>query len=142
MSVSSGEVATVLGLGRGGRIESGLDLAEALEKGFPVGALDRICRLIAPDDPTFRNQVIARATLARRKRQKRLTTEESERVERLARLWAFAREVWGEDAAARRFLNEPHPLLRGRSPLDVARTDVGAQMVEDILGRLKYGSAA
>jgi putative toxin-antitoxin system antitoxin component (TIGR02293 family) len=142
MTVGSGEVAKVLGLGRNGQIESGLDLAEALEKGFPVAALDRVCRLIAPGDPAFRGHVIARATLARRKRQNRLTTEESERVERLARLWTFARDVWGDDEAARRFLNEPHPLLRGRRPLDVARTDVGAHTVEEILGRLKYGTAA
>ncbi len=34
-------------------------------------------------------------------------------------------------------------MLEGRRPVDVVlATDMGARLVEDILGRLKYGSAA
>ena len=44
--------------------------------------------------------------------------------------------------AARRFLGEPHPLLRNRVPRELAiESDIGARAVEDLLGRLKYGSA-
>jgi putative toxin-antitoxin system antitoxin component (TIGR02293 family) len=76
-------------------------------------------------------------------RGQRLSVEESDRIARLARLWAFALDVWRSDAAAQRFFAEPHPLLGGRIPRDVAiETEVGARAVEDILGRLKYGSAA
>jgi putative toxin-antitoxin system antitoxin component (TIGR02293 family) len=62
-------------------------------------------------------------------------------VERLARLWIFATEVWGSDAAAQRFLSEPHPLLRGRTPRELAiESDVGAHAVERLLGGLKFGT--
>ena len=140
--VAASEVAGLLGLGRRG-IETNLELATALERGLPVGAFDRVCRLVAPDDPGVRDLLVARATLARRKRERRLSSHESEKVERLARVWAMALDVWKAPEAARRFLAEPHPLLGGRVPREVAaRTDLGARTVEDILGRLAYGSAA
>jgi putative toxin-antitoxin system antitoxin component (TIGR02293 family) len=61
----------------------------------------------------------------------------------IVQLQEFAREVWGSDAATERFWVEPHPLLASRTPLQVAsESEAGAQLVEQILGRLKFGSAA
>jgi hypothetical protein len=41
------------------------------------------------------------------------------------------------------FLFRPHPLLEGRRPLDVVlASEFGRPIVEGILGRLKFGSAA
>lgn len=133
--------AEVIGLPERSSAALGPDLALALERGLPVESLDRVARLIAPDDPGFKYRVVARATLARRRRGDRLTIEESERVERLARLWARAMEVWQSEKKARRFLGDPHPLLRGRSPLDLARTEVGGRAVENLLGGLEFGTA-
>ena len=142
MCIAAGEVANLLGIGRRG-IETNLQLATAFEDGLPVGALDRVCRVVAPDDPGVRDLLVARATLSRRRRERRLSSHESEKVGRLARVWALALDVWQEPDAARRFLGEPHPMLGGRVPREVAtRTDLGARTVEDILGRLAYGSAA
>lgn len=128
-----------------GRKLTSLDLAELVLRGFPADAVDRLCALIAPGDAGLRNRLVPKATLARRQRAagRRLSAEESGRVARLARLWAFATDVWGSDAAAQRFLAEPHPLLGGKVPRDLAvETEIGARAVEDLLGRLKYGSAA
>lgn len=122
-----------------------LDLADEIEKGLSVDTLDRLCGLIAPAEPGLRYRIVSKATLARRQRaaKRRLNREESDRLARLARLWAFAVDVWGSEAAARRFLSEPHPLLGGRIPREVAtETEIGARAVEELLGRLKYGSAA
>jgi uncharacterized protein (DUF2384 family) len=61
----------------------------------------------------------------------------------IERLRAFARQLWGTDAQAQRFWTGPHLLLRGRTPLEVAsESEAGARRVEQILGRLKFGSAA
>jgi putative toxin-antitoxin system antitoxin component (TIGR02293 family) len=61
----------------------------------------------------------------------------------IARLRAFAREMWGSDAAAQRFWAEPHLLLDGRTPLEVAtESEAGARRIEQILGRLKFGTVA
>ena len=92
----------------------------------------------------MRNRIVPKATLMRRQRTpgRRLSSEESGRVARLARLWAFALDVWSSPEAARRFLSEPHPLLRNRVPRELAiETEIGARAVENILGGLKYGTA-
>jgi putative toxin-antitoxin system antitoxin component (TIGR02293 family) len=134
------EVAAMLGL-RAGR--SPVDLVERIEEGLSVDALDRVARRIAPGDANFKYRVVAKATLARRRLHRRLTAEEGDRLARLAGIWQLAVDVWGSEDRARAFLVEPHMLLGGHAPLDMAlKTDLGARTVENLLGRLKYGSAA
>lgn len=72
-----------------------------------------------------------------------LGPEASGRLARVAGLWAMAMAVWGGEEEARAFLFRPHPLLEGRPPVDVVLgSDLGARLVENVLGRLRYGSAA
>ena len=73
----------------------------------------------------------------------RLSAEVSGRVERLARVYATALYVWNGDAdEARSFLHARHPLLEGRTPLNVALSELGARRVETLLGQLYWGVAA
>lgn len=142
MQVQTKEVADVLGLDRRHSI-SKYDLAQFLSTGLPVASLDRLCRALAPEDKKFPTFLIPRATLKRRRVQKVLSPEESALLGRLAQVWAMALDVYKSEETARRFLNEPHALLHGKKPIDLARANAfGAAAVEDILGRLKYGSAA
>jgi putative toxin-antitoxin system antitoxin component (TIGR02293 family) len=65
-----------------------------------------------------------------------------EQEQRLARITAAALDVWRSPEAAQRFLTEPHMLLRGRVPREIAiESEIGARRVEEILGGLKYGTA-
>ncbi len=132
-------------LGRGTRPISELDLADEVEKGLPLSALDRIAREVVPDDSSFIFRLVPRATLARRRRQKgaRLTSEESARVARVASVWAFAKKVWGGDEnSARRWLFKPHMMLEDRRPIDIVlASEFGRPVVEGVLGRLYYGVA-
>lgn len=115
------------------------DLADRLEKGLPVSALERLAKVVAPGDAAFKYRIVPRATLARRKNAGRLSPAESEKVARLARVWTFAKEVWKTDDSVRRFLSGPHMYLRDRAALDVALgSEVGAQEVERIIGAIKY----
>jgi uncharacterized protein (DUF2384 family) len=58
-------------------------------------------------------------------------------------IWALALEVWQDEKAARQFLLSEHPMLGGRPPAAVANESIsGAGRVEQLLGRLAYGSAA
>jgi putative toxin-antitoxin system antitoxin component (TIGR02293 family) len=141
MFTAATDVAAVLGLTGSRPIQGQLDLVQALEEGLPVGAVDRVSRLVAAGDPAFRDRLVARATLTRRRRQSRLTLEESERVERVARLWTRAMRLFRDERKARGFLTGRHMLLRGRSPIDLARTEAGARAVEQILGGLEFGTA-
>lgn len=139
------DVAGLLGLkGRTDRPTSPLEIIERIQKGLPIAALDRVSHYVAPSDANFKYLIISRATFARRKKQhEKLSADESDRVVRLAKVCAIARDVWGSDEEARAFLFRPHMMLEGRRPVDlVLATDMGARLVEDILGRLKYGSAA
>ena len=113
-----------------------------IEVGLPMSAFNRLTDHVAPNDASFRFQIIPKATLTRRIKSERLSPSESEVVARLARVWETAVEVYQNEGTARRFLHQLHPLLEGRSPISVAlATSAGARLVEDILGRLQYGSA-
>lgn len=119
-------------------------LIDQIDRGLPMTAVDRLARQIAPDDRTFKYHFVSRPTYARRKAQNpigRLSRDESARLVRFARLWDLALTVWKSEDAARAFLQRPHMLLDGRTPLTVILSgEVGGQMVEDILGRLLYGT--
>lgn len=138
------DVARVLGVTRAGRpLTSPFQLLRKIEDGLPLAALDRVTQAVAPADAAFKHRVIPKASLARRRHEKRLTAGESERLARIARIWAFACEVWGEAGEARAFLFRPHAMLMDRAPMDVViESELGAQLVDGILGRLKFGSAA
>ena len=138
------EVAELLGVKSSRAKEmSKLDLADEVRRGISIAAVDRVFHFIAPHDVALRNRIVPKATLARRRAgaARRLTPQESDRVARMAALWTMAVDVWGSVEGAQRFLREPHPLLNGRIPSEVAvETEIGARTVEDVLGRLKYGS--
>lgn len=114
------------------------ELRRAVEEGLPVEALDSAARYVAGDDrgaAEIRYGIVPKATLHRRQR---LTAEESQRLERLARVAALAEEVWEDRALAHEFLTSPQPQLDGERPIDLARTDLGAREVEDLLMAIEY----
>jgi putative toxin-antitoxin system antitoxin component (TIGR02293 family) len=138
------DVAEVLGLARPDRpLASPFQLIRKIEAGLPLSAFDRLMGMVAPADLAFKYRVIPKASLARRRNEKKLTASESERLARIARIWAFACAVWGTPDEARSFLFRPHAMLMDRRPIDVViESEIGAQLVDGILGRLAYGSAA
>ena len=146
MPIMFEEVAGILGIkGREDHPASPFEVIQRIENGLPIAILNRISESVAPSDANFKYLIVSRPTLARRLKShsRLLSSDESERLARIAKVWTFAREVWGNDQDARAFLFRPHPMLEGRAPMEVAlKTDMGARLVEDILGRLEYGSAA
>ena len=98
--------------------------------------------MLAPSEGSFAYRIVPRATLARRRVQgARLTPRERARVVRLAEIWAFARDVWKDDAPARRWLFEPHMVPESRRPVDVVlMNEFGRRLVQDILGRIRYST--
>ena len=119
------------------------ELDELVSHGLPKKALkasvDRIC-LNNEDRKHLLYRIIPEATYKRRRAS--LSVEESERAERLARVYATAQYVWNSDDDARAFLHAPHPMLQGRTPLDVSMSELGARRVEELLWKLYYGIAA
>jgi len=130
------------------RSSTTIGFIDDVSRGLPLTSVDTLSRQIAPDDSAFKYVLVPKATYNRRRgsagvRAARLSKDEGERLVRLARIWAFANEVWKTPEAARRFMFAPHMLLEGRTPLEVTLSgELGGKMVEDVLGRLAYGSAA
>jgi putative toxin-antitoxin system antitoxin component (TIGR02293 family) len=141
---ASSDVAAVLGLtAKPTEANSLVVLIDWIDHGLPVGAVGKVAHLLAPDDAQFKYQLVPKATLERRKAANRLSPEEGTRLARLARVWSVARDVWGSDDEARDFLFRSNPMAEDKRPIDlVIQSEFGAELVVDILGGLKYGTAA
>ena len=140
MSYAGAIVADLLGV-RPKKAETALTLAYSVEKGLPVSALDRFAGRVSPQDARrFTYRVVPKPTLERRRRDKQLlTTEESDRLARVAKVFAFGLEVFRDEAKVRSFLDRPHPMLDDKTPLDIAlATGPGADAVINLLGRAAY----
>jgi putative toxin-antitoxin system antitoxin component (TIGR02293 family) len=137
-------VADVLGLpAKELAARSPIGLMSRIEDGLPIAALERVAHLLAPSDAQFKYRLVPKATYDRRKVGLRLSSDEGTRLVWVARVWSLALDVWYTEEEARDFLFRPHPMLEDRRPIDVViQNEIGAELVLDVLGGLKYGSAA
>jgi putative toxin-antitoxin system antitoxin component (TIGR02293 family) len=110
-------------------------------EGFPYAALERFERESQLPREVVQEVIqLPARTLARRKDSGRLSPEESERLYRLASLFSKAVELFETDVlAAREWMRTPRPALGNRTPVELAKTEVGARQVEDLIGRLGHG---
>ena len=136
-------IAEVLG-GRkvlGKAIKKSDDLALLVRKGLPVGSVTALAgKLHVGNNVLSRKLGIPQRTLTRRLSQSSLLTPaESDRTVRIARVYAHAMEMIGDENKAVEWLGTPNRALGGAWPLDQLDTDLGARAVEDILGRIAYG---
>jgi putative toxin-antitoxin system antitoxin component (TIGR02293 family) len=118
------------------------DLSKAVERGLPKHALRRTAQRVCVERGAARRLMVKVVPEATFKRRVRLSLQESERTERLARTIAAAEYAWDDRDEARKWLNTPHPELGGRTPLDCALTELGARRVENVLDRIVYGLPA
>ena len=94
-------IAEILGLQAS--IRSVSELEAAVSAGLPKRSLERLSARLYLDRRTasaYKFKVVPQATWKRRS--KRLSVDESERTERLARVLAHAEYVWDDRAKARR----------------------------------------
>ena len=117
------------------------DLARLIRSGLPARSVVALAKKLE-----LRNSVLSRKlgipqrTMTRRLGHgSRLTAAESDRTVRLARVFAVAVEMIGDEEKAVEWLRAPNRALGGERPIDQLDTDVGARAVEDVLGRIAYG---
>jgi putative toxin-antitoxin system antitoxin component (TIGR02293 family) len=140
--VSTGRLVQALG-GKGvlkerhATYETIIDKARA---GLPYATFEAIAaRFEIPQEVLTRVLHLPPRTLARRKKSRRLSAAESDRLLRLARVVAQAEEVFGSPERAGAWLRGTVRALGERRPLDLLDTDLGAQQVERVLGRVEHG---
>jgi putative toxin-antitoxin system antitoxin component (TIGR02293 family) len=117
-------------------------LRDALRAGLPYASLSAVAAGFAIEGPAVASILgIPARTLARRKKERRLSPEESDRLFRLGRLAALAEDVLGTRARAAAWLHAANRALGGATPLSRLDTDLGAEEVESTLLRLAHGVA-
>ena len=127
---------SVLGI----RPQSSLDWIGMVREGIPAAAVESILSAVRLSQAELAQALgIPERTLARRKREGVLNSEESSKLLRLARVVSRASEVFDDPLAAVDWVKSPNAALGGNVPLSLLDTDIGAESVFDTLGRIEHG---
>ncbi len=114
--------------------------ASKIAKGLASSILATIqARLKISNNQLSDLMMVSPRTLDRRKKEASLPPDESERGYRIARLTDLAYQVFEDPDKVARWFSEPNFALGNRKPLDLARTEPGARLVEQLLGRIEHG---
>lgn len=134
-----GQIARILGL-KAPVVFSDLELARQVERGLPVSSIHSLREDAQLESEVIYKLVLNRRTLSRRQAEETLEPAESDRVVRLARIIALARQTFpGAAEYAEQWLREPKRRLEGRAPLDLLATESGARVVEEMLLQTQEG---
>jgi putative toxin-antitoxin system antitoxin component (TIGR02293 family) len=128
--------------GLGTDVRSDADLARIVVRRIPLRALAHVKRN-GFSDREIEHLVIPGRTLRHREARKEpLTVEESDRLVRLTRVQSIAEDVFEDGEKANRWLRAGLGILGGQTPMEVARTESGARVVEQLLAKIDWGAAA
>jgi putative toxin-antitoxin system antitoxin component (TIGR02293 family) len=121
-------------------VEDSLDVHHMVREGLPFESFESLrSHLDSTQSEMADLLMISLKTIQRRKKEKRLTPEESDRLARVARVLARASVLFGDEQKALLWLRSPLPALGGRPPWDFLDTDIGVERLEDLLGRIAHG---
>jgi putative toxin-antitoxin system antitoxin component (TIGR02293 family) len=123
----------------GRAMTSDRDLREAIRDGFPHAVLEELMRASGLTLKELADALDLSSRSLQRRRHGRLARFESDRLYRLARLLALARENLGDATRASRWLKRANHALGGVAPIAAIDTELGARQVENLLGRIAYG---
>jgi putative toxin-antitoxin system antitoxin component (TIGR02293 family) len=116
-----------------------LQVTEIVERGLPISSVEVLRR----EGLTFsevHGLVLPARTLKHRKEKKQaLSIEEADRTLRIARLIALADRVFGNHEKALRWLRCENNRLDGRAPLAMLRSEVGGDLVRQMLYQIDEG---
>ncbi len=122
------------------RISNVNELRQTVDAGLPYASMEVVmAKFGLARSETATVLRLPERTLARRKKSRRLRSDESDRLLRLARIGAQATEVLGSEEKAAQWLRRLNRALDDRSPLQLLDSDIGAKQVEDVLGRIEHG---
>lgn len=123
-------------------VSSEADLARVVNRGIRLAVLPYVARAGFSKQEIEHFIIPARTLRHRKAKREPLSIEESDRVVRLARIQSMAEDVFGDVEKANRWLREGLGVLDDKSPLEVARTESGARLIEQVLAKIDWGAAA
>ncbi|MCG8023517.1 MAG: DUF2384 domain-containing protein [Candidatus Thiodiazotropha endolucinida] len=112
-----------------------------LRDGLPVGSFERVRKGMGIKNDEILLNIIGMSprTYARRKESNHtLTSIESDRLYRLAKIESHAETVFGDQATANDWLQSYNRAL-GFTPLEMLDTEAGTDRVERVLTRIEHG---
>ena len=123
------------------QVDSDSELMLLTREGLPVGTLTLLAQELDVERKTVANVIgISDRTLSRRiAKDERLSAQESDRMVRLARVFALATDILGTAQKASLWLQTPNNVLEGQTPFSLLDTDAGVRSVETVLGRIAWG---
>ncbi|MEE8056217.1 MAG: antitoxin Xre/MbcA/ParS toxin-binding domain-containing protein [Pseudomonadales bacterium] len=119
-------------------LTNAVDLMRVTRSGISPDAVDALLkRGFARSDVVW---IVPPRTLShRRKNQEQLTSEESGRWLRAAKIQALAEVILGDGDKAMQWLHKPRKAFDQLSAMEVMQTEAGGQLVEELLGQLDAG---
>ncbi len=117
-----------------------LDWVVVIRRGLSSAAVDSLAKAMHVTQSELAAVLgIPERTLARRKKEGTLNSEESAKVVRLARVLGRAAETFEGLDTALDWMKSPNAALSGATPFSLLDTDIGAESVMDTLGRIEHG---
>ncbi len=118
-----------------------MQLVEAISSGFSFATLERVRKELGlPLEQLAVSIGMSPRTLTRRKKEKKLSASESDRLVTISRLLAQSIELFeGDKEKALRWFMQSNRALGKLTPLEMAATETGAREVENLIGRLEHG---
>ena len=118
-----------------------LDLSEKIQAGFPFNSFILLTRHMGVTNKELAELIqISTRTLNRRQKEGKLKADESDRLLRFARIFSQAVDLFdGDQKATQHWLSRENQALKGDSPLEASKTEVGAREVESLIARLEHG---
>ena len=116
---------------------------QSVEAGLPVETMTSFASASGVEFKDLYDIVIPARTLKhRRSRKQPLSSDESDKLARVVRVFEQAVQVFGDREHARKWLHQPRQRFDQRTPLSMLRTDLGGRMVEEMLGQIEHGMFA
>ncbi len=123
------------------RVVDPVRLSRQIELGLKFETFERLSRSTGLSIDKLRPALrLTPRTMSRRRTEKRLSPEESDRLVSISRLLALTFELFeGNEAMAISWFTSSKRLFGGLSPLEMSVTENGSRQVEDLIGRLEHG---
>ena len=122
------------------KINTPSEWIELVRRGLPARAIDAIAQAVQLTQAELSQTLaIPERTLIRRKKEGTLSTDESAKLLRVARIMQRAIDIFDDRDGALDWLKSANDSLGGVTPLSLLDTDLGAETVLDTLGRIAHG---
>jgi putative toxin-antitoxin system antitoxin component (TIGR02293 family) len=116
---------------------------EMLQRGLPNVVINHLFESMTTLAPALIEGALGMSLRTRQRREKHpmelLSQEQSGRTWKFTEILARTTPLFGSQAAAEQWLEQPAIGLDQRRPIDLMTTPAGLELVEDYLGRIEYG---